>query len=227
MQRRWALLAVTIALTASACGGSSAAKGAGARQKPLAIAGKGFTQLAPNPIGVSQITYAVVVENPNTRNAVVANLTVTFLDAAGTVVQTDAPKLAFVLAGQQAAYGATVKGHGAVKMNVEVAVDGWTRLEPAGALTVSDVSMQPPRTGSGFRVVGKVASTYKSEMKLPLAASVIRNDGGAIVGGSHTLIPAIPAGGSTAFEIPSLDAIPGATAADVLITLNPPTSSEG
>src|ERR1700738_5072036 len=102
MRRLHCAIGLVAALT-SACGATAANK---IERLPVRIADYGFTQGSPDRIGNSYISYAAVVQNPNS-SAIADQVAVvlSFYNASGTVVASKSETISFILPGQRMAVG--------------------------------------------------------------------------------------------------------------------------
>src|SRR5205085_11392663 len=102
------------------------------------ITGNGLSQVPPDSIGASYVSYGVVVQNPSDDIATRVSLNVAFYNDAGVVVKADNPSIDVILAGQTAAYGETIQAAGATRMEVQALVGDWqTSSSTTGAFTAS------------------------------------------------------------------------------------------
>lgn len=186
----------------------------------VTITGNGFTQLPPDSIGASYVSYGVVVQNPSKDIATRVSLNVAFYNDAGVVVKAADPSIDVILPGQTAAYGETLQAAGATRMEVQALVGNWqTPTTTPGAFTASGVSTTP-RPYSGVQTNATLSSTFAKDLKEVIAVAIYRDAGGAIVGGDHTFVDFVPAGGQAAVEITSFSDLPAPAATEVYAELS-------
>jgi hypothetical protein len=191
-----------------------------APQHEVTIAGNGFTELPPDSIGNSYLSYGVVVSNPSHDIATRVSLNVAFYDANGTVVKADNPSIDVIIPGQTAAYGDTIQAAGATRMEVQALVGDWqTPTTTPGGFTASGVSTTP-RDYGGLQTNATLTSTFAKDLKEIVASAIYRDGNGAIVGGDHTYVDFVPAGGSAAVEIQSFSDTPAPAATEVYAQLS-------
>jgi hypothetical protein len=184
-------------------------------QHEVQITGNGFTQLPPNSIGTSYVSYGVVVQNPSDDIATRVSLNVAFYNDAGVVVKAESPSIDFILPGQTAAYGDDIQVAGATRMEVQALVGTWeTATTTTGAFTASGVSTTP-RDYLGLQTNATLSSTFAKDLKEVVAVAIFRDGSGAIVGGDHTFVDFVPAGGQAAVEISSFTDLPAPAATEV------------
>jgi hypothetical protein len=187
----------------------------------LQIVNKGFTQLPPNSIGATYLTYAVLLRNPNAAKAANrVDVNMTFSDTAGTVVASKSDTIAVVLPNQTIAVsGLPSDSKGAAKMDVQARVASWEDAAGTGSFSTEGVSVAQGLYGSGPTVHGTVVSTFAKDVKKPKAVAVFYGRTGAIVGGSETFVDFVPAGGRVGFEIPSFTGQAPTSRAEVYMQL--------
>lgn len=184
------------------------------------ITGNGFTQLPPDSIGASYLSYGVVVQNPSSDIATRVSLNVAFYNDTGVVVKADSPTIDVILPGQTAAYGETLQAAGAVRMEVQALVGDWqTPSGTPGAFTASGVSTTP-RDYLGLQTNATLSSTFAKDLKQVVAVAIYRDAGGAIVGGDRTFVDFVPAGGQAAVEISSFGDLPAPAGTEVYAELS-------
>jgi hypothetical protein len=188
----------------------------GARQE-IAITAYGFSQLPPDSIGSSYVTYAVVVHNPNAPTdkspwvATQVSLNITFTNAQGQVVDSQSPSVDVVVPGQSAATGDDiVQASGVTNMKVQANVGRWQQNDKpiTGSFTTSDVTTTPEQYG-GAKTVGTITSTFAKDYKQVNAVAVYEDGAGKIIGGSSTYVDFIPANGTASFSISATSLPPG------------------
>jgi hypothetical protein len=179
------------------------------------ITGNGFTQLPPDSIGNSYLSYGVVVENPSDDVAERVALNVAFYNDAGVVVKAENPTIDVILPNQTAAYGDSTEAAGATRMEVQVLVGSW---EPAttttGAFTAAGVTTDQQSYG-GLKTNATLSSTFVKDLKEVVAAAIYYDGNGAIIGGARTFVDFVPAGGQAAVEITSFNDLPTLARTDV------------
>lgn len=186
----------------------------------VTITGNGFTQIAPDSIGASYVSYGVIVQNPSNDIATRVSLNVAFYNDAGVVVKADNPTIDVILPGQTAAYGETIQAAGATRMEVQALVGDWqTATTTTGAFTASGVSTTP-RDYLGLQTNATLSSTFAKDLKQVVAVAIYRDAGGAIVGGDRTYVDFVPAGGSAAVEITGLSHLDAPAGTEVYAELS-------
>jgi hypothetical protein len=186
----------------------------------VTITGNGFTQLPPDSIGASYVSYGVVVQNPSDDIATRVSLNVAFYNDAGVVVKAESPTIDVILPGQTAAYGESIQAAGATRMEVQALVGSWEPTTAAtGAFTASGVSTTP-RDYLGLQTNATLASTFAKDLKEVVAVAIYRDGNGAIVGGDRTFVDFVPAGGSAAVEITNFSDLPAPAATEVYAELS-------
>jgi hypothetical protein len=195
--------------------GSPSAKPSSAEataRKDLKIVAQGFTQLPADSIGSKYLSYAVIVDNPNSPSAAhpfVAsrvNVNITFTDDSGAVVKSQSETIDSVLPGQKMAAGDSVQAKGAKHMEVKALVDSWDQNDApiTGSFKTSGVTSS--NDGFGQKTAGNVASTFDKDYKDLSAVAVYYNSTGHIIGGANTFVDFIPANNKASFEIQGLSA---------------------
>ncbi len=191
-----------------------------APQHEVQITGNGFTQLPPNSIGASYVSYGVVVQNPSSDIATRVSLNVAFYNDAGVVVKADNSSIDVILPGQTAAYGETVPAAGATRMEVQALVGSWqTPSGTTGAFTASGVSTTP-RDYLGLQTNATLSSTFAKDLKEVVAVAIYKDGNGAIVGGDRTFVDFVPAGGQAAVEITAFSDLPAPASTEVYAELS-------
>lgn len=251
MKRTAAILGLaTVALGAAACGPNvqqTAAKGDGAKSSVVAdskpsvspkqsattaekqsarqnvsIVSKGFTQLAPDSIGSSYVSYGVILKNPNASHWIAddVEVNITFYNAAGTVVKSESDTVNVLLPGQTAAVGDDAEATGATRMEVQALVSDWEASDTeTGAFAATGVSVQQQSFGE-LQVNGTLSSTFAKDLKDVHATAIFYNAQGAIVGGAFTYVDFVPAGGKVGVEVSSMNDVPGVTKAEIYTSLS-------
>jgi hypothetical protein len=184
------------------------------------ITGNGFTQLPPDSIGNSYLSYGVVVQNPSDDIATRVSLNVAFYNDAGVVVKADSPTIDVILPGQTAAYGDAVQAAGATRMEVQALVGSWqTATTTTGAFSASGVGTVVQDFG-GLQTNATLSSTFAKDLKEVVAVAIYRDGNGSIVGGDHTFVNFVPAGGQAAVEISGFNDPPAPAATEMYAELS-------
>jgi hypothetical protein len=103
---------------------------------------------------------------------------------------------------------------------VQALVGNWeTSTTTTGAFTASGVSTTP-RQYLGVQTNATLSSTFAKDLKSVIAVAIYRDAGGAIVGGDHTFVDFVPAGGQTAVEITSFSDLPAPAGTEVYAELS-------
>jgi len=186
----------------------------------VTITGNGFTQLPPNSIGSSYLTYGVVVQNPSDDIATSVSLNIAFYNDAGVVVKATDQTISVILPGQSAAYGESLQAAGATRMEVQALVGRWEEATTtSGAFTASGITTTP-REYLGLQTNATLSSTFAKDLKQVVAVAIYRDAAGAIVGGDRTYVDFVPTGGSTAVEITSFTDLPAPAGTEVYAELS-------
>ena len=179
------------------------------------IVSYGFTQLPPDSIGNSYVTYAVVLKNNSTSQTEQSiSVNVAFYDAAGTVVKAQDDNVNFLLPGQTAATAESgISAAGAVKMTVQ-ALPGQTYevKQTVGTFTAEGINTTRQQFG-GAKTNCLLKSTFAKDLKQLYATAVYYDASNQIIGGGFTFVDFVPAAGQAAVEIsgPQLPADPART----------------
>jgi hypothetical protein len=183
------------------------------------IAGQGFTQLPPNSIGTSYVSWAVLVDNPSkTQAATSVSLTIAFYDSSGTVVGSQNENLAVILPGQRAAVGDHDQIAGATRMSVQALVGRWQPVTTTvGSFSAEGVNISADRFS--FHTRGELVSTFAKDLQQVKAVAVYYDGAGNIIGGDFTYVNFVPAGGRTAVDISDLSVVPGVARADIVASI--------
>lgn len=194
-----------------------------AARKPVEIVKSGFTQLAPNSIGTSYVSYAAIVRNPNSDTWLASRVDVnfTFTDNAGTVVKSNSESFAAILPGQTVAIGDNTQAQGATKLDVKVLVGRWDNnvtQTTLGTFTAEGVTTTAQRFG-GQKTNATVKSTFVKDLKSTKGVAVYYDSAGAIIGGAFTFIDFIPGGGSVGVEITGSSTVPNVARTEVYVAL--------
>jgi hypothetical protein len=188
--------------------------------REVQITGNGFTQLPPDSIGNSYLSYGVVVQNPSDEIATRVSLNVAFYNDAGVVVKAANPSIDVILPGQTAAYGEMLEATGATRMEVQALVGSWqTPTGTVGAFTASGVTTTP-QDYLGLQTNATLSSTFAKDLKEVVAVAIYRDGNGTIVGGDRTFVDFVPAGGQAAVEITALSQLPPPAATEVYAELS-------
>lgn len=190
------------------------------RRAPLEVAGHGFTQMPPDSIGNSYMSYGVVIKNPNLNEyAEDVRVNITMLDAAGAVVNSESDSIALILPGQEVAIGANTGAAGVAKLDVQVLGEDWSKqVGPVGTFTTEGVQTRPDQY-FGYNTTGTIVSTFAKNLENVQATAIYRNAEGAIIGGQFTYVDFVPAGGRIGFEISQSEKLPGVAATNVYVAL--------
>lgn len=169
----------------------------------LVLADSGFTAFSSD--GYS--SYAVIIENPNLEwVAQRVEVSVTFYDAAGTILSVENDFLTAILPGGRGAIGSTAFDAGtATRMEVVIQpVDesSWFRVEPnsTGDYAFENVTTTRDEFG-GHTTTGLIRSTFQEAQESVEVTAVWRNSAGTIVGGDFTFVDTVPAMGEATFEL--------------------------
>lgn len=191
-----------------------------APRTPLQVSGQGFSQLRPDSIGNSYVSYGVVVRNPNaTVYAENVRVSITFLDAGSKVVASKSETISVILPAQEAAIGDTTSAADVTKIDVQVLGDDWSDpLEPVGAFRTEGVSTRQQQYG-GLKTTGTIVSTFAKNIENPKAVVIYKDASGAVLGGAYTYVDFVPAGGRIGFEVTGSVAVPGVTSTSVYVSL--------
>ena len=189
-------------------------------QREVKITGNGFTQLPPDSIGASYLSYGAVMENPSDDIATRVSLNVAFYNDAGVVVKADNPTIDVILPGQTAACGETLQAAGATRIEVQALVGSWqSATTTTGAFTASGVSTTP-RDYLGLQTNATLSSTFAKDLKEVVAVAIYHDANGAIIGGDRTFVDFVPAGGQAAVEITSFSDLPSPASTEVYAELS-------
>jgi hypothetical protein len=194
-----------------------------APRQNVQIVGKGFTQLAPDPIGDSTVTFAVLINNPNPASVAApwiaspVNLNITFTNASGAVVDSESPEIDIALPGQTSAVTGSAQAKGVTSMTVQASVGNWSQNDRpiTAGFTVTGVSTTTDQFG-GSKTVGIIHSTFQKDYKQLHAEAVYESANGAILGGDDTFVDFAPANGQTSFSVDGLSGLPPGTAKTVV-----------
>lgn len=178
----------------------------------------GFTQLPPDSIGNSYISYAAVLKNPNADRWIAeqVSVNVTFYNAANTVVKSTDDTVSIMLPGQTLAVANSAQVQSATRMEVQALVGRWEQAtSPLGAFTVEGVTSNAD--DFSLKTNGTVSSTFAKDLKNVEASAVYFDADNKIIGGAFTFIKFVPAGGKTGFEITSLQKLPNVARTGVYV----------
>jgi len=179
------------------------------REQPTVTA-YGFTANAE----FGSATYAVVVANPNaTWVPTFVNLSITFYDAAGTVLTTQDEYLTAILPeGEAAVAGDAFDAGEAAEMEVQISrlsESDWQEIDEgeAGRYQYDRVQTVREQFG-GMKTTGLVLSEFESEQNNIRVNVVYYDSAGAIVGGAFTYVDQVAPGGQAAFEASTFVTLP-------------------
>jgi hypothetical protein len=194
-----------------------------AKKPKLEIADYGFSQLPPDSIGESYLTYAVIVKNNSTDQIVdSADVNIAFYNAAGTVVKSESDTLTFIMPGSTVAStplgGVNVAG--VTRMEVQLLPGDETETvnaRPIPTLTAEGVNT----TADDYfmRTNATLRSTFSKDLKSLSVAAVYRDAARKIIGGASTFADFVPAGGTAAVEISASNVLPVAST-DVYVSIS-------
>ena len=183
--------------------------------RQIEIVNKGFTQLKPDIIGNSYLSYAAIVRNPNAAQiASRIQVNSSFYDAAGTVVKAKSDNITALGPGESAAVGPIGGGEqaaGAVRMEVTARVSEWiplTTVSP-GRFAFEGVATRARPGGYGQTTTGTIVSSFASDLKSVQLVAVYYDRNGGVIGGAFTFVDFVPAGGKLGAEVVSTQAVPG------------------
>jgi hypothetical protein len=208
-------------------GGSNVVEGdrSGTSQKvqgdpsDLQVVGAGFTQLPPDSIGNSYISYGAVLRNVSSAIANRVTVNLTFKNASGTVVKAVSETISFILPGQTNAVGGNTDGEGAASLEVKALVDRWEESETqTGTFSVSGITTRNEQFG-GLKTNANVASTFGKDLQDTKATAIYYNAAGTIIGGAFTFLDFVPAGGNIGIEITSGESLKGVAKTDVFVEI--------
>jgi hypothetical protein len=197
---------------------------AAAAQADIEVVDYGFSTFETSYDDSRRASWAVELSNPNSDSHIAESIdvTVTLLDASGSVLNSDSHSIAVLLPGQTAAVaGSTYEDVGDVaEMRVQARPRGWAEEEgPFGGFTTSDVNARADEYG-GWTVTGQVESTFTEDFEDVYAVAVLKNAAGDIVGGDFTFLDFVPADGDTSFQVSVMDDIDDVASAEVYVTLS-------
>ena len=173
-----------------------------ARVEPTVVA-QGFTVDSAS----GSASYAVVISNPNSTPVPrFVDVSITFLDAAGTELTTETQTITGLLSeGETAVAGEAAEAGGATEMEVEISnLNGLpsamrSSLEEAGRYEYEGVQTAQDPSG-GITTSGVVMSHFESvQTNVPINA-VYYDAAGEVVGGAVTTVDQVLPGGQAAFE---------------------------
>jgi hypothetical protein len=186
-------------------------------QPELEIVSNGFTQLPPDSIGSSYLTYAIVVRNNSKKKMIEsASLNVAFYDAANTVVKSESPSLSYILPGQTVAEGSgLVQASGVTRMEVQALVERTSSVDgPIGSVTAEGINTVSQQY-LGLKTNCTLKGTFSKDLKDLEVTAVYYNAAGQIVGGASTFAEFLPANGQVAVEISGAGEIPAPAKTEV------------
>lgn len=177
---------------------------------------QGFTLDESDSGELESVSYGVVVHNPADQVAVGVRLQARFVDQHNDAeVLTDSTTLAVVLPGEAFGFGREVvpEEPGAVTdtvaMQVEVSEPECWWSDGAGDVTVGDVAATWLDDQTSSVTTFQASSTFNQELVFDSWA-VYRDASGRILGGSESVTPLIPPGGTVTGEILSFVPLPDA-----------------
>lgn len=197
--------------------------------QPLQVAGQGVTvvpdRFEPNR---REGTFAVVLANPHERwLAQGVQVTVTFVDDAGTTLGTDNGFVEVVLPAQQVAVASLFFDAPTVpvaRMDVAVDVARWRETGAVdGAFAVTDVRTGDAEFG-GVRTTFAITSGFEEPLTDVGVTAVYRAADGRIIGGYDTLLERLDPGVPTPAEI---ELLANVDRADIASTELYPTAAFG
>ena len=193
-----------------------------AARRQVEVVKSGFSQLAPNSIGTSYVSYAAIVRNPNPDTWIAAgvNINFTFTNSAGTVVKSESESFTAILPGETVAIGDSTQAESAMKVDVKALVNRWENVAPGnlGGFTAEGVTTSTQRFG-GMKTNATVRSAFVRDIKNPKAVAVYYDSSGSIIGGAFTFVDFVPGGGTVGVEITSLTSIPNVANTEVYVHL--------
>jgi hypothetical protein len=173
---------------------------AGAMQE-LRLVKQGFGQKG------TAVGYGLIVENPNPRFAVEdARFHVTFYDAGGALLKSDAVDITRVLPGQSLGIGGTIiLADDAVveAMEVQLGAGEAVPMAPQPGFGVRAVTVFANDFGQSVTAV--IENPYERDHRDLRVSAVTYDAAGEIAGGGHAYVDFVPARGSTGVQI-DLDA---------------------
>jgi hypothetical protein len=195
----------------------------------LQVAGQGLT-VVPDRFDPNRRegTFAVVIANPHERwLAQGVQVTVTFVDEAGTALGTDNGFIEVVLPGQQVAVASLVFEAPTVpvaRMDVGVEVARWRETGPfEGAFAITDVQTNEAEF-SGVRTTFTITSGFDEPLADVGITAVYRAADGRIIGGYDTFVERLDPGVPTPAEV---DLLANVDPAEIATTELYPTAAFG
>lgn len=194
----------------------------------LEVAEYGFSTYQGQYDDGANLSWAVVIENPNAANSWLATSTdvrVSFFDVGGGVIASTSDTIALVLpSGKGAVVGSeSYMSNSDLElvetMEVRLGEPAWEEADgPVGSFTTSGVQVRAD--DFGVTTTGTIESTFADEIEDAYGTAVYRDAAGAIIGGDFTFIDFIEPGESTPFEISGFSAPPAVTSAEVYVTFS-------
>jgi hypothetical protein len=184
------------------------------------IASQGVAQLAPDSIGNSYFTYAVIIDNPSQNKiASYVSLNIAFFDANGQIVKVDTPTIRAIPPGQKAAVADQDAGAGVVRMTVQSSVQSWEDVTgKSGEFTFTNTTTTPQDFG-GLKTTTTLNSSFSQPQSLVQVVAVFYDSAGSIIGGAFTFVDSVPGDIGTPVQIPveinALTAPPGVARTEV------------
>lgn len=187
----------------------------------LKVAEYGFTQLDGGEYGEPGVSYGVVIKNAGDAIAANSQVQISFMNADGTVVDTNEDYLTAVLPGTSVALGDYVyDANGVTKMTVQVLPGQTESLEEDPAnFKVSKVTTRAQEYG-GLKTTATVESPFTKDLKDLKAVAIYRDGGGKVIGGDFTILNFVPAGGRASVSIDALTDGLTPASTDVYIALS-------
>ena len=161
--------------------------------KPLVILDSGFSTFKGKYDSGPQLGFGVVVENQNTTwIASQVDLSITFLDDHGDIIDTTDASFAAILPGQRVAWADTLSDYSGdwtsmASMELSLSEPEWEEYpDTAGAFSFTKTKMTRDILGS-IDVTARLASTFVEEVDSPYIVVVFyRAD--KIIGGGYTFL---------------------------------------
>jgi hypothetical protein len=181
-----------------------------ARVDPTVVA-QGFTANAE----LDSATYAVVIENPNSTSVPrFVSVTITFLDAEGSVLTTETQNVNGMLPRSETAVAGDASGAGgATEMEVRVSLlNGLPSRVRSSLSEAGDYEYERVETAGeglgGITTTGMILSGFESEqINVPIHV-VYYDAAGVVVGGTATVVDRVPPGEEVRFEASSSVPVP-------------------
>ena len=209
-KRLWivAVIAIAMMLVLTACGGEEGSGDSGsgeeskaAEEKPVKLAGKGYTVDDDH-----YLHYAFIIKNPDENNAYeFPAVTITAYDGNGDVLATEEQMMMQIQPGEKQSFASLIDCNGETPDKVTFEVDTGTKIKASDdAVKASDfkISGENERPGDygDLSVTGKVKNTSEKDCD-SVAVVVVFKKGKKIVYGDLTYIDGLSAGKEKPFEI--------------------------